>query len=146
MRFPTRAPVPMVATVVERSQSWALGRTQQALPALESGRLQAHSLTSHTDTGDPSAALLDGFAAERNQRPATCLGSNLESSESRASRLPHICCRPQMGHRNWPPVSGRRRKLARSVSIPVKASCPVCGHLIITIGMGYPYITAPYGN
>src|SRR6266852_8713449 len=41
-----------------------------------------------------------------------------------------------MGHLKCPPVSGRRSKLAGSVSTPVKTCCPVRGHLIITLGMG----------
>jgi hypothetical protein len=132
-----------------RGTSSGTSRSNCALPTTPlpiAGVATAFStLMSHTDAGDPSAATLE-VAGERNQRPATRFGSNVESSKRRASRLPQVCCRPQIGQRNWPPVSGRRRKLTRSVSIPVKDSCPVCGHLIITIGITYPCITAPYGN
>jgi len=65
-------------------------------------------------------------------REGSCSHSN--SSENRASRLPHSCCLPQMGQRKRPPLSGSRWRLVRSVSTPVNTGCPVRGHLIMIKG------------
>src|SRR5262249_38302345 len=67
----------------------------------------------------PLGPWLEGQWLPPNQSRATRRDSHSNSSENRASRLPHSCWFPQMGQRQCPPLSGRCWRLVRSVSTPV---------------------------
>jgi hypothetical protein len=58
--------------------------------------------------------------------------TNPFASAKRASRFHHECSSPHTGHRACERTSGKRSKLAWSVSMPVEMFRPVLGHLIIT--------------